>query len=62
MGANPKRSVVNPWCESWDMEKLFVTDSGTIPSSLGVNPQETIMALTTRTGQYILENQGRYIK
>jgi len=62
MGANPKRSVVNPWCESWDMEKLFVTDSGTIPSSLGVNPQETIMALTTRTGQYILENQGRYVK
>lgn len=61
MGANPKRSVVNPWCESWDVEKLFVTDSSSVPSSLGVNPQETIMALATRTGQYILENQKKYL-
>jgi choline dehydrogenase-like flavoprotein len=61
MGANPRRSVTNPWGESWDVEKLFIADSGVVPSSLGVNPQETIMALATRTGQYILENKKRYL-
>jgi choline dehydrogenase-like flavoprotein len=61
MGANPRRSVLNPWGECWDVEKLFITDASMIPSSIGVNPQETIMALATRTGQYILENQRRYL-
>lgn len=61
MGANPKHSVTNPWGESWDVERLFIADSGVVPSSLGVNPQETIMALATRTGQYILENKRRYL-
>ncbi len=61
MGANPKRSVTNPWGKSWDVERLFIADSSVIPSSLGVNPQETIMALATRTGQYILENKSKYL-
>lgn len=61
MGGNPKLSVVNPYGECWDVKKLFVADSGVVPSSLGVNPQETIMALSTRTGQYILENKSKYI-
>jgi choline dehydrogenase-like flavoprotein len=61
MGANPKNSVANPWGECWDVEKLFISDGGLVPSSLGVNPQETIMALATRTGQYLLENKKRYL-
>lgn len=61
IGANPRRSVVNPWGKSWDVERLFIADSGVVPSSLGVNPQETIMALATRTGQYILENKRMYL-
>jgi choline dehydrogenase-like flavoprotein len=61
MGASPKRSVVNPWGECWDVEKLFIADGGVVPSSIGVNPQETIMALATRTGQYILDNEKRYL-
>jgi choline dehydrogenase-like flavoprotein len=61
MGANPKNSVTNPWGECWDMEKLFIADGGLLPTSLGVNPQETIMALATRTGQYLLENRNKYL-
>ena len=61
MGANPNRSVTNPWGETWEVERLFVADSGSVPSSLGVNPQETIMALATRTGQYILDNKKRFV-
>lgn len=61
MSANPKRGVVNPIGESWDVEKLFIADGSVVPSSLGVNPQETIMALSTRTGQFILENKKKYL-
>jgi choline dehydrogenase-like flavoprotein len=38
-----------------------VVDGGIIPTSLGVNPQETIMALATRSGQYILENKSKFL-
>ena len=62
MSSNPKLGVVNQWGESWDVENLFIADGSIVPSSLGVNPQETIMALSTRTGQYILDNQEKYAK
>jgi len=61
MGANPKKSVTGPWGETHDVKNLFIVDAGVIPTSLGVNPQETIMALATRTCRYILENKGKYL-
>jgi len=61
MGADPKRFVANPWGETHDVRNLFITDSGVIPTSLAVNPQETIMALATRTCGHILENKSRYL-
>ncbi len=61
MCADPERGVVNQWGECWQAENLFIADSGVVPSSLGVNPQETIMALATRTGRYILENRKKYL-
>jgi len=61
MGPDPKRFVTNPWGETHDVRNMFVTDAGLIPTSLGVNPQETIMALATRTCSHILENKSRYL-
>jgi len=61
MCADPSRGVVNQWGEVNEVSKLFVIDSGIIPTSLGVNPQETIMALATRSGQFILENKQKFI-
>ena len=61
MCADRKRGVVNQWGEVYDCERLFVVDGGIIPTSLGVNPQETIMALATRSGQYILENKNKFL-
>lgn len=62
MGANPKRAVVNPWGETYDVKNMFIVDAGVIPTSISVNPQETIMALSTRTCEYILENKTRYLR
>ena len=61
MGADPKRFVVGPFGETYDVRNLFIADGGVIPTSLGVNPQETIMALATRTCAHILENRSRYL-
>ena len=40
------------------VEGLYVADASAVPSSLGVNPQITIMALATRLA-YSLLAQGR---
>ena len=53
MGANPKNSVIDSNCKLHDMENLFVVDGSIFPSSLGVNPQVTIMAISHRTAEFI---------
>ncbi len=56
MGAKKKKSVVNLNLETWDLKNLFIADASVFPSSLGVNPQETIWAFAYRGAEYILEN------
>lgn len=53
MGIDPNRSVVNPSHETHDLKKLFICDGSVVPTSVGVNPQETIMALSTRGADQI---------
>jgi choline dehydrogenase-like flavoprotein len=48
MGGDPEWSVVQPSGETWEVEGLYVCDAGILPTSLGVNPQLTVMALATR--------------
>jgi choline dehydrogenase-like flavoprotein len=45
MGSEPKKSVVAPTGQTHDIPGLFVADASLMPSSLGVNPQMTVMAL-----------------
>jgi choline dehydrogenase-like flavoprotein len=55
MGADPKKSVTNQWCQTWDVKNLFVTDGGPFVSNADKNPTLTIMALAWRSADYILE-------
>jgi glycine/D-amino acid oxidase-like deaminating enzyme len=52
-GTDPKRSVVGPDYETHEVERLFVADGSVVPSSLGVNPQMTIMSMALRAGEII---------
>jgi choline dehydrogenase-like flavoprotein len=51
MGATPEHSVVDGDGRLWGMEHLYVADGSVVPTSLGVNPQLSIMAIATRIAE-----------
>jgi choline dehydrogenase-like flavoprotein len=51
MGSSPDRSVVDPNGKVWDTDNVYVADGSILPTSLGVNPQWTIMAMSMRIAQ-----------
>jgi len=56
MGNDPKTSVLNKFNQSWDVKNLFITDGAAFVSQGCQNPTLTIMALTVRACDYILDN------
>jgi choline dehydrogenase-like flavoprotein len=59
MGADPKSSVTNQWCQTWDAPNLFITDGAVFASNADKNPTLTIMALAWRAADHILERMRR---
>ncbi len=55
MGASAASSVVDPYGEVWDAKELFIADGSILPSSLGVNPQLTVMTMATRIAWRLAE-------
>ncbi|PEG43188.1 glucose-methanol-choline oxidoreductase [Mycolicibacterium agri] len=53
MGDNPANSVLNPMCQCWDAENVFVTDGACFVSSGFQNHTLTMMALTVRACEFI---------
>jgi len=47
-GNDPKKSVVDQYCKTHDVENLYLIDGGFFPSSASVNPALTIAAQALR--------------
>ena len=53
MGRDPARSVVNPHLQHHAFENLFVIDGSVFPTSLGVNPMESIYGLASWASDHV---------
>jgi choline dehydrogenase-like flavoprotein len=60
MGVDPRSSVLRTTGETWDVPGLFVADASVFPGPIGVNPMVSIMALATRTGALLLDDEKRF--
>jgi choline dehydrogenase-like flavoprotein len=54
MGADPRKSVTNQWCQTWDVPNLYLTDGAPFVGNADKNPTLTIMALAWRAGEHML--------
>jgi gluconate 2-dehydrogenase alpha chain len=59
MGSSPDRSVVNPYLQHWQFSNLFILGGSCIPQNASSNPTATILALTYRTADALVD---RYLK
>ena len=53
MGADPRTSVVNPYCQVHDVENLFIVGSSVFPTTPSHPPTPTVGALAYRTADYV---------
>jgi len=60
MGKDKTSSVVNPYGEAHDVGNLFVADASLFPTSIIVNPQMTVYAISTYIAEQILKNDAKY--
>jgi choline dehydrogenase-like flavoprotein len=55
MGVNAKTSALNKYCQAHDVKNLFVTDAASFVTNPDKNPTLTIMALSWRASDYLLQ-------
>ena len=55
MGADPKTSVLNGYCQTHDVKNVFVTDGAPLVTNPDKNPTLTIMALSWRASEHLLD-------
>lgn len=59
MGDDPNTSVLNKYCQAHDVDNLFVVDGGSFVSQPHKNPTWTILALSMRASEYIVDQKNR---
>ena len=61
MGDKPDDSVLNSYCQCWDADNVFVTDGACFVSPGYQNPTLTMMALTVRACQFIVNDYANSV-
>lgn len=59
MGNDPKTSVLNKYSQAHECNNLFVVDAGPFVSQADKNPTWTILALSIRTSEYIVDQLNK---
>jgi choline dehydrogenase-like flavoprotein len=58
MGSRPDDSVLNEWCQAWEVANLFVMDGGPFVTNPDKNCTHTLMALAWRSSDYLIQQLG----
>ena len=59
MGDDAGSSVLNEYCQSWEVPNLFVPDGACFVSNADKNPTLSIMAIAWRASDYIIDQMGK---
>ncbi len=59
MGNDEKKSALNKWGQAHDCKNLFVTDGSMFVQQSEKNPTWTILALSMRTAEYIIDQKQK---
>ena len=59
MGNNPSKSVCNKWQQLHDVDNVYITDAGPFVSQADKNCTWTILALSMRASEHIVENLNK---
>ena len=59
MGSDPKKSMLNNWNQCHAVKNLFITDGSSFVSGGAQNPTLTILAMTMRASEHILEEKKK---
>ncbi len=59
MGDDPKTSALNKWSQAHDCKNLFITDGAPFVQQGDKNPTWTILALSMRTAEYIIDQKSQ---
>jgi choline dehydrogenase-like flavoprotein len=60
MSEDPRRGVVNSFGEFHGRPGLFISDASLFPTPTGLNPMETIVALSLRNARNLIEHRHQY--
>ncbi|AMR26678.1 GMC family oxidoreductase [Hymenobacter psoromatis] len=59
MGDDPQKSALNKWCQAHECKNLFVVDAAPFVQQGDKNATWTILALSMRTSEYILDQRNK---
>jgi choline dehydrogenase-like flavoprotein len=60
MSEDPRRGVTGSFGEFHGVGGLIVTDASIFPGPIGINPMETVIALTMRNARQLIERRDNY--
>ena len=55
MGNSQKESVLNKYCQAWEVKNLFIADGSSFPSASHKNPTLSICAVAWRMSDYLAD-------
>jgi choline dehydrogenase-like flavoprotein len=62
MSKEARGGVVKPTGEAWNADNLFVADGSVLPTSIGVNSQVPVMAMSLKIARGLVDDWSRYAR